>query len=142
MKIPTLTFEVDYLTNFFKSENKLEWLLYVFALKERELTATQILSGFEQQQAVIQISICVLIIMIFINIWAVYTTFSKFSLKVNLGRLAFLPLTIPLGYYFTKVLYEWFTWLTTFGWWFFIPLFLSTGAFIGIILLIIKYTGK
>ena len=64
MKIPTLTFEVDYLTNFFKSENKLEWLLYVFELKDRELTATQILSGFEQQQAVIQISICVLIIII------------------------------------------------------------------------------
>jgi len=142
MKIPTLTFEINYLADFFKSENKLEWLLYAFELKERELTVSQMLSGFEQQQALTQISICVLLIVIFINVWSVYAKLREFSLKVNLGRLAFLPLTIPLGYYFTKVLYEWFIWLTTFGWWFFIPLFLSMGAFIGIILLVIKYIDK
>ena len=79
--------------------------MMTFELKERELTVSQMLSGFEQQQALTQISICVLLIIIFINVWSVYAKLPEFSLKVNLGRLAFLPLTIPLGYYSTKIIF-------------------------------------
>ena len=143
MSFPTLSFEISYLTEFFQSQNKLLWIKNVLGpVESRQLSNLEILNGAEQKLASIEISIYVLIVITLFNIWIIYANYSKEKIKIILGRIIFMPITITLAYYFSKLILSWFLWLLTLGWLFIPVLLISSIGFGALVIFLSKFVLK